>query len=264
MPEQVKERAFEPFFTTKEAGRGTGLGLSTVYGFVKQSRGAITIDSVPGTGTTVTLYIPRPRATDVQPEEPDAAGEAVPEGLKVLMVEDDAEVRNVVRTFLGALGCEVTSAASGEQALLALAPNASFDLLLTDIALGPGMRGTQLAAEAQHRFPNLAILLMSGFSTELLDADRDAPPTWELLRKPMPAPSSRARSRRSPHGAPPGQEQRLLQSPAPAPGIAARRSTGHRTSGMCTSRRPFSAKAITFSRASFDSARLTVSSVMPR
>ena len=120
MPEQVKERAFEPFFTTKEAGRGTGLGLSTVYGFVKQSQGAITIDSVPGTGTTVTLYIPRPRNTDVRPEEPDAAGEAVPEGLKVLMVEDDAEVRKVVRTFLGALGCEVTTAASGEQALLSL------------------------------------------------------------------------------------------------------------------------------------------------
>ena len=75
-------------------------------------------------------------------------------------------------------------ASSGEQALLALGPSATFDLLLTDIALGAGMRGTQLAALAQQRFPKLAVLLMSGFSSELLDADHDSPPTWELLRKP--------------------------------------------------------------------------------
>jgi PAS domain S-box-containing protein len=184
MPEAVRERAFEPFFTTKEAGRGTGLGLSTVYGFVKQSKGAIAIDSAPGAGTTVTLYIPRPWAADAPAEDAAAVGEAVPEGLKVLLVEDDAEVRTVVRTFLDTLGCEVATAPNGEQALLALGPNANFDLLLTDIALGPGLRGTQLAAEAQRRFPGLAILLMSGFSAELLDADRDSPPSWELLRKP--------------------------------------------------------------------------------
>jgi CheY-like chemotaxis protein len=102
----------------------------------------------------------------------------------VLLVEDDKEVRNVVRAFLGALGCEVTTAASGEQALLALGSGTHFDLLLTDIALGAGMRGTQLAAEAQRRFPSLAILLMSGFSAELLDAYRESPQGWELLRKP--------------------------------------------------------------------------------
>jgi DNA-binding NtrC family response regulator len=75
-------------------------------------------------------------------------------------------------------------ASSAEQALLALGPDASFDLLLTDIALGSGMRGTKLATHAQERFPKLAILLMSGFSAELLDADRESPPSWELLRKP--------------------------------------------------------------------------------
>jgi signal transduction histidine kinase len=184
MPDEVRERAFEPFFTTKEAGRGTGLGLSTVYGFVKQSRGAVAIDSAPGAGTTLTLYIPRPWATAVPGPENAAVAEAVPPGLRVLMVEDDAEVRSVVRTFLDTLGCAVTAAASGEQALLALGPGASYDLLLTDIALGPGMRGTQLAAEAQKRFPEMAVLLMSGYSSELLEADRDSPPAWELLRKP--------------------------------------------------------------------------------
>jgi PAS domain S-box-containing protein len=184
MPDSVKERAFEPFFTTKEAGRGTGLGLSTVYGFVKQSKGAIAIDSAPGAGTTLTLYIPRPWGAAVAGTDDALATQAVPEGLNVLMVEDDAEVRAVVRTFLDALRCKVTVAPSAEQALLFLGPEAAFDLLLTDIALGPGMRGTKLATEAQRRFPNLAILLMSGFSSELLEADRDSPAGWELLRKP--------------------------------------------------------------------------------
>jgi PAS domain S-box-containing protein len=184
MPEEVKERAFEPFFTTKAAGRGTGLGLSTVYGFVKQSRGAVALDSAPGAGTTVTLYIPRPWRTAVTAQADEAGSEAVPKGLKALLVEDDAEVRSVVRAFLVTLGCEVTTAGSGEAALLVLGPRAQFDLLLTDIALGSGMRGTQLAQLAQQRYPELAVLLMSGFSAELLDADRDSPPSWELLRKP--------------------------------------------------------------------------------
>jgi PAS domain S-box-containing protein len=184
MPEEIKERAFEPFFTTKEAGRGTGLGLSTVYGFVKQSRGAVTIDSAPGAGTTITLYIPRPSSAETTAAVTLDASHALPAGLKVLLVEDDDEVRAVIRTFLDTLGCRVTAASSAEQALQALGPTASFDLLLTDIALGAGMRGTELAARVQDRFPALAILLMSGFSSELQGADRDSPPSWELLRKP--------------------------------------------------------------------------------
>lgn len=184
MPEEVKERAFEPFFTTKQAGRGTGLGLSTVYGFVKQSRGAVAIDSAPGVGTTVSLYLPRPWDEHLSADEPAEGSDAIPPGLKVLMVEDDAEVRSVAKRFLDALGCEITVCASAEQALLLLTPEAPFELLLTDIALGAGMRGTELARLAQQRLPRLSILLMSGFSAELLDADRDSPPGWELLPKP--------------------------------------------------------------------------------
>ncbi|MBA3623017.1 MAG: PAS domain S-box protein [Methylibium sp.] len=183
MQGEVKERAFEPFFTTKEAGRGTGLGLSTVYGFVKQSKGAIAIDSAPGAGTTVTVYIPIAQHASGTPEQADHAGE-IPPGLRVLLVEDDAEVRAVVHTFLDTLGCKVTSCASAEQALPTLAPEAPFDLLLSDIVLGAGMRGTRLAAQAQQLVPSLGVLLMSGFAAELLDADRDSPPSWELLRKP--------------------------------------------------------------------------------
>jgi PAS domain S-box-containing protein len=183
MSEAVKERAFEPFFTTKEAGRGTGLGLSTVYGFAKQSRGAVRLGSTLGVGTTVTLYLPRVREdVDVDVvEDPDAiAGGNVPPGLRVLLVEDDAEVRSVVEKFLASMGCEVVSCSHGEQALEVLASETDLGLLLTDIALGVGMRGTDLANQARLRRPGLPVLLMSGFSSELLDAS----PGWELLRKP--------------------------------------------------------------------------------
>ena len=184
MSDEVKERAFEPFFTTKGAGRGTGLGLSTVYGFVKQSKGSVAIDSAPGAGTTVTLYIPQAREAASGPELASELSHAVPADLAVLLVEDDPEVRAVVRSFLDALGCRVSVASSAEQALTLLDTQPDFDLLLSDIALGAGMRGTELAALAQARLPALDVLLMSGFSAELVEADHGAPRHWELLQKP--------------------------------------------------------------------------------
>jgi signal transduction histidine kinase/ActR/RegA family two-component response regulator len=186
MTEEVKERAFEPFFTTKAPGRGTGLGLSTVYGFVKQSRGALRVDSAPGAGTTLTLYLPAREPVCAEQGKPVEA-QAIPADLSVLLVEDDPEVRAVIRTFLDEFECRVTEAASGEQALLELLELSAaegVELLLTDIALGAGIRGTQLAARVSELLPGTAILLMSGFSSELLEADRDSPPTWGLLRKP--------------------------------------------------------------------------------
>ncbi len=188
MPEHVRERAFEPFFTTKESGRGTGLGLSSAYGFVKQSNGGIAIDSTLGRGTTVTLYIPG--AVD-SPAPADGrsgvhgSGQSVAPGLRVLLVEDDAEVRAVVEAMLAAKRCVTTPCASGEDAMLALDSDAGvFDVLLTDIALGAGMRGTALAAYATARQPGLRVLLMSGYPAALLEADRNAPPEWDLLQKP--------------------------------------------------------------------------------
>ena len=184
MTEEVRERAFEPFFTTKGAGRGTGLGLSTVYGFVKQSKGTVAIDSAPGAGTAVTLYIPSAEDVLEKAGELEAAEATLPPGLRVLMVEDDPEVRTVVKTFLDTLGCATTVCVNAEDALPTLDPGAGFDVLLSDISLGAGMRGTELAGIAQQRLPGLAILLMSGFSSELLEADGSSPPDWELLRKP--------------------------------------------------------------------------------
>jgi PAS domain S-box-containing protein len=185
MPESVKERAFEPFFTTKDAGRGTGLGLSTVYGFARQSRGGVTLDSAPGAGTTVTLYIPRWREAERGSGADDGVARPLPPGLEVLLVEDEAEVRAVVRAFLEALGCKVTTCASAEQALLALVPPARFDVVLSDIALGPGMRGTELGERLRGRRPPVPVLLMSGYSSELLAAEANDPTMRELLRKPF-------------------------------------------------------------------------------
>ena len=182
MSEAVKERAFEPFFTTKEVGRGTGLGLSTVYGFVKQSRGAVALDSAPGRGTTVTLYLPQAVAADAA-QAPELT-DAIPPGLRVLLVEDEPEVRAVAVRFLTGFGCRITPCATAEQALLRLDAAEPFDLLLSDIALGAGLRGTDLAREAQARRPHLHVLLVSGFSAELIDMSDTAPASWELLAKP--------------------------------------------------------------------------------
>jgi PAS domain S-box-containing protein len=184
MSEEVRERAFEPFFTTKAAGRGTGLGLSTVYGFVKQSRGSISIESTQGLGTCIAMVLPCPSGPDASTAARDHAGAEVPAGLRVLLVEDDAEVRTVMSKFLEALGCVVHAVSSAEQALVSLDGGLGVDLLLTDIALGTGMRGTALAREVQQRHPAMHVLLMSGFSAELIEADRDSPSSWELLPKP--------------------------------------------------------------------------------
>jgi PAS domain S-box-containing protein len=185
MPEHVKERAFEPFFTTKDAGRGTGLGLSTVYGFARQSNGGVTLDSAPGAGTTVTLYLPAYSAEAASEDADTSAREVLPPGLRVLLVEDEPEVREVAATFLAALGCAVTSCPDAEQALAVLTERGDFDLLLSDIALGPGLRGTELARRALVHSPELAVLLVSGFASDQLGADAsfDGAP-WEVLRKP--------------------------------------------------------------------------------
>lgn len=187
MPEAVKERAFEPFFTTKQAGRGTGLGLSTVYGFARQSQGTVLIDSEAGLGTVLSIVLPQPpvEALEARAELP-AASELAP-GARVLLVEDDAEVRLVARRFLKDLGCGVTACASGEEALAWLQELQDKQellpaCLLSDVALGAGMRGTELARQVQDAWPTIRILLTSGFSADLLQGAADW--SWPLLPKP--------------------------------------------------------------------------------
>jgi PAS domain S-box-containing protein len=186
MTEAVRDRVFEPFFTTKELGRGTGLGMSTVYGFVRQSRGLIRLKTAPGAGTEVLMYLPSPKG-EAEPALPAAlAAEGLPKGLAVMLVEDDPEVRRVVCRFLQSMGCRVVEFTHAEPALASLAGAAPrCDLLLSDIALGAGMRGSELARQVRAKLPQVAVLLMSGYSAELLRAPEASADSWELLRKPF-------------------------------------------------------------------------------
>jgi PAS domain S-box-containing protein len=181
MSEAVLARAFEPFFTTKEAGRGTGLGLATVHGFSHQSHGAVTLDSRVGEGTWVTLYLPSPLPSSAAASDTSATTAAVPRGLSVLLVEDEPEVLRVVQTFLAQWQCSVLPCANAEAALdaLAAAPAQHFDLLISDVMLGPGQRGDQLAERLRSLRPALPVLLMSGYAGEMQTLP------WPLLRKPF-------------------------------------------------------------------------------
>ncbi|MDH5541167.1 MAG: PAS domain S-box protein, partial [Rhizobacter sp.] len=184
MSEAVRERAFEPFFTTKAAGKGTGLGLSTVYGFVTQSKGHLKVDSAPGRGTTVTIYLPQLDADDASTDASDALPDATPRGLQVLLVEDDPDVRGVALGFLAALHCEVSAHADAESALAELRAGAPCDLLFSDVMLGPGLDGVQLAEQARQLRPTLAVLLCTGYAEPLAEGGLDHAGRWPLLGKP--------------------------------------------------------------------------------
>ncbi len=185
MNSAVLERAFEPFFTTKDAGRGTGLGLSSVYAYVRQSSGRISLESAPGMGTTATLLLP----TFVQASpstEPDRAKvRELPPGLRVLLLEDDALVRYVSQEFLESLKCRVSAHADTNSAWHELVHGAEFDLLMTDIDLGSGETGADFARRAKLQWPALAILLNSGHANYLDDERRHEPGRWPLLQKPF-------------------------------------------------------------------------------
>ena len=161
MPAEVVERAAEPFFTTKEAGQGTGLGLSQVYGFVRQSGGFITIDSIVGAGTRIGIHLPEVADDRVTPAELPAA--ATGSGM-ILVVEDDADVRELVVLQLEDLGYVSMVARSAPEALeILMAPEtAAIDLLLTDVVMPGGMTGVALVREARRRRPGLKALLTSG------------------------------------------------------------------------------------------------------
>lgn len=163
MDSEVASRAFEPMFTTKAAGRGTGLGLATVYSIVTEAGGLIDLSSEPGVGTTVEIHLPAsagaaPLATRPTQAAPAGRGEAV------LIAEDDAAVRRVAERILEGAGYAVRSCGSGAEALELLdAPGSKFDLLLADVVM-PGMRGDDLARRAVVMRPGLHVLFMSGYS----------------------------------------------------------------------------------------------------
>jgi len=190
MAPEIRERVFEPFFTTKEAGRGSGLGLSMVYGFVKQSKGLIEIESVPapaaGHGTTVRLLFPVADEKVIQ-AKPGNGSEDLPGGTeRILVVEDEASVRVLVVSQLERLGYRVTEAGNGSEALSILRRDAdAFDLLLTDVVMPGVVSGDILADEVRRLCPGLPVVLMSGYPEGTISAAGQSPPGQILLSKPF-------------------------------------------------------------------------------
>lgn len=185
MSKNVIERAFEPFFTTKESGQGTGLGLSQVYGFVKQSGGHIKIYSEPGLGTSVKLYLPRSYAKAEENEHVAAEITGAKGSEKILVVEDDSDVREYVLETLRELNYVVMGAGDAEQALAIVAEDRfDFDLLLTDVVL-PGKTGRELADQIRSQRPNVAVLFMTGYSRNAIVHHGRLDPGVDLLQKPV-------------------------------------------------------------------------------
>jgi CheY-like chemotaxis protein len=184
IPTAVRDKVFEPFFTTKGTGKGTGLGLSMVYGFVKQSNGHVNLYSEVGHGTTVKLYLPRIEEEALASVTPAPAA-AVPGGNeRILVVEDDALVRNYVVAQLQSLGYRTLSAGSGLEALALVDGGAEFDLLFTDVIMPGGMNGRQLAHEAVKRRPSLSVLYTSGYTDSAMVHQGRLEPGVALLNKP--------------------------------------------------------------------------------
>jgi len=184
MSKETIERAFDPFFTTKQAGQGTGLGLSQVYGFVKQSGGHVKIYSEVGEGTTIKIYIPRLVGSARAVAEAIARPRAGEREETILVTEDDAEVRGYVTETLEGLGYTVLSAGAAEEALLYISDGAKVDLLLTDVVM-PGANGRKLALEAQERQSGLKVLFMSGYSRNAIVHQGRLDPGVALLQKPL-------------------------------------------------------------------------------
>jgi CheY-like chemotaxis protein len=166
MEEEVKTRIFEPFFTTKEQGKGTGLGLATVYGTVKQSGGHIEVESEAGKGTTFRIYLPASRAA-AEPGSGRTASDRPPRGTeRVLLAEDEDGVRALAQLALEQLGYTVLPAESAEEALTkASGEQREIDLLLTDVVM-PGMGGRELANRLRAERPDVKVLYMSGHTND--------------------------------------------------------------------------------------------------
>jgi signal transduction histidine kinase/CheY-like chemotaxis protein len=168
MSPEVRIKVFEPFFTTKEIGKGSGLGLSQVLGFAKQSGGGVRIESQPGRGTAVHIFLPRANAApQAQPEAADEGATVSRPGAVILLVDDDTAVRDVTAAMLRELGYTVEEADSGERALRLLDARRHIDLAVIDFAM-PAMSGAELARHVRSRMPALPVLFVTGF------AERDA------------------------------------------------------------------------------------------
>ncbi len=185
MDEETQAHIFEPFFTTKEKGKGTGLGLATVYGIVKQSGGFIWVYSELGKGTSFKIYLPRVDEAEVAAGTPKLTAE-IPAGTEtVLLSEDEQDVREIAREFLESGGYKVIEAKNGQEAVeLAAKHRGQIDLLVTDMVM-PGMTGQDLAVRLQREHPGLAVVFMSGYSEHAATEMANADPSVRLMTKPF-------------------------------------------------------------------------------
>jgi CheY-like chemotaxis protein len=186
MPPDVVGRAFDPFFTTKPTGQGTGLGLSQVHGFIRQSGGHVAVYSEPGHGTTVKLYLPRHFSGAQAGDEERRETERLPHSQKgetILVVEDDAAVRRLAVEMLEELGYTTLEADSADGALAQLDAHPDVALLFTDVVM-PGMNGRQLANEALHRRPDLAVLFTTGYTRNAIVHHGILDPDVHVIMKP--------------------------------------------------------------------------------
>jgi len=186
MTAEVRDRIFEPFFTTKELGRGTGLGLATVYGIVKQHSGNIFVDSDPGKGTTFKVYFPIAGERGQECDKDHDLSGPLPAGTEViLVVEDDPSVRELVRQVLAPLGYKVLATAGGDDALRTSdSCDGPVDLLLTDVVM-PGMNGKQLAEAIRIKRPGIKVLFMSGYAHDALSTQGMLEPGVAMIHKPF-------------------------------------------------------------------------------
>jgi len=181
IPPEVLPRVFEPFFTTKEVGKGTGLGLSQVYGFARQSGGAASITTSARRGTAVTLFLPQSTEQPAQPHKDSKTARAAPPAGTVLLVEDNAEVAEVGRIYFEQLGYKVCLASSAQAGLDALAKDSHIDIVFSDILMPGGMNGLELADRVRRQFPDIPMLLTTGYSSSGQDAVRRG---FQVLQKP--------------------------------------------------------------------------------
>ncbi len=183
MSQAIKAQVFEPFFTTKQTGSGSGLGLSMVYGFVRQSGGRVSIESAPGQGTTVRLHLPRAQTQAVRLPEPEPVLPGDTRDMLILVLEDEADVRQTLCEQLHQLGYLTLEAQSGEEALNLLAASPDIGFLLTDLMLPGRLSGAEVIQSVRLHYPDLPVLLVSG--QDLRPAHNPALPDVELLRKPF-------------------------------------------------------------------------------
>jgi CheY-like chemotaxis protein len=187
MTPSVIARAFDPFFTTKPLGQGTGLGLSMVYGFVRQSGGQVRIYSEVGSGTTMCLYLPRHYGDSAESDAgaSSAAGAREPSGKTILVVDDEPSVRMLVMEVLEEYGYSGIEASDGPSGLRILESDAQIDLLITDVGLPGGINGRQLADAARVTRPDLKVLFITGYAENAIIGNGQLAPGMRVLTKPF-------------------------------------------------------------------------------